>query len=675
MPIYLETATIETQLRQRLLLQMPCFSFLSVEQIGVLADELQEISYRQGEVIVHQDDLIDSIYFIAKGIAEVSHKSIFRKKHRLVPIALLQEGENIGLNDTGFFSVTGKRTATVIALSEMLLLQLDFQWLHAFLHKNHLESRMYAAAEQILRLQLIKQSLPFSKLSPERQRWLCEKVEELDVSAGTIILHQGDIGDKCYLIRSGKIEIFAKELDGSSHSLAILKPPSLFGEATLITQLPRNATAHAVEDSQLLTLSYQYLSELWEQEQQVANTLMTLMVERSRPTRNPKISEFPRLTPEGATLVILKNPDNANYFKLSEEGWYLWQQMNGKHTLQEITLALADQYKVFSPHLVVALISKLASGGFLQNVNVGDNTIHQTMFTRCLNNIRQILEFRLIFKQADRWLTLAYNKLVRFVFTFIGQIVLATVAVVGLVVFFSIENRILEILRSLHASWLLFVCMIPLMMLTALFHELGHAFGTKAFGREVHSMGIGWYWIAPVAFTDMTDMWLDTRWHRIVANVAGVYANVFVAGICALLAASLSIPYLQGFLWLFAFTTYIKGFSMLNPAQDTDGYYILMDLFEQPHLRQKATLWLIAKFSFSAHRPHLFLTHWPAFVYWFTCILFLVLTALLTFYVQGFFLKLLGMQPPNIFSALFVPAITVVISCLSLIGDIRRGGE
>src|SRR6185437_16938924 len=78
-----------------------------------------------------------------------------------VPIAILHTGETIGLNDTGFFSTTGKRTATVIALSAITLLRIDLTNLHDFLAKYpELQAKMYATSEQMLRTQFIKQSLP-----------------------------------------------------------------------------------------------------------------------------------------------------------------------------------------------------------------------------------------------------------------------------------------------------------------------------------------------------------------------------------------------------------------------------------------------------------------------------------------------------------------------------------
>src|SRR5579872_3479061 len=130
------------------------------------------------------------------------------------PLAILHSGEAIGLNDTGFFSTTGKRTATVTALSHIRLLSLDLKKLHDFLEKYpELSTKMYAISEQMLRMQFIKQSLPFSRLSHERLMWLANQVENVHIPAGTILFEEGQTGDRCYLIRRGQIEIITKKDD------------------------------------------------------------------------------------------------------------------------------------------------------------------------------------------------------------------------------------------------------------------------------------------------------------------------------------------------------------------------------------------------------------------------------------------------------------------------------
>lgn len=672
---YLSKDTVSLTKRQDLIKAFPCFAGLTPVQSSELAALMREMHYVAREQIVAENELVDSIYIIVSGEAEVTRETTQRKKIVQVPVAALREGEGIGLNDTGFYSTTGKRTATVTTVTEMLVLRLDLKDLYAFLKKNNLELSMYAASMQMLRMRFIKQSLPFAKLSHERLQWLADRVEDLIVPAGEIIFNQGDQGDTCYLIRSGQVEIIIKQ-EGEDRRLALLKPPVLFGEATLITHTPRNATARAVEDCELLILRHAHLSELLESEDDVTHMFMTLMVDRSRPIRNANVSVHHRTTVDGQEVTILKNPDSGTYFKLSAEGYFVWQQLDGKQTMQDITLDLAEKFNVFAPDVVAALISKLNKTGFLTNLEINDDTKLSTrpLWVRAMVSVRRVLEARVAFGDADKWVTRQYDRYIKYLFSKVGKLILAVLAITGFIAFIFYTPNVLLFFSVEHASLLLVLALIPLSMVEVILHELGHAFAVKAFGREVHYIGVGWYWFGPIAFTDTSDIWLSTRKPRMIVNLAGIYVDILVAGLCALLILIIPNPYIQSVLWLFALYTYIGGFRMLSPLQEMDGYYVLMDWVEKNRLRQAAVIWLVKVFPKSLRHPHLFKEHWPEVSYWLACLVYLILVTILTLTVQTFVFAVLGIHS-NPYVSLVLPLFVVAFSSLSIIADIRNQAE
>ncbi len=83
---------------KKLIAAHPLFSVLDAEELNIFSGLFTQKSYIIGENIAKMDEVIDAIYFIAEGKAEV---------HNPIPIAVLGVGESIGLNDTGFFSATG----------------------------------------------------------------------------------------------------------------------------------------------------------------------------------------------------------------------------------------------------------------------------------------------------------------------------------------------------------------------------------------------------------------------------------------------------------------------------------------------------------------------------------------------------------------------------------------
>ncbi len=689
MPELTKNQKVGIKQRQVLITALPCFAMLSAEESRALAMQMTELQYASAEKIVEEGALVDSIYILVRGLLEVTQLvtqkprqiKIPKKPTELskIPLAILRPGEAIGLNDTGFFSSTGKRTATVTALTDSLLLQLTLKDLHEFLEQHqHIQSALYASADQMLRIQFIKQSLPFNRLSHERLVWLAEQVIERQVAKGEIVFHEGQIGNCCYLIRSGEIEILTKNENGLAHQLAVLKAPTLFGEATLITHAPRNATARALTDCKLFELKHELLSELMESERNVAHTFMTLMVDRSRPLQNLRVTEHQQITADKQRVVILKNPDNGSYFKLSEEGWYIWQQMDGQQTMQEITMQLSDRYNIFAPDVVAALIFKLAKAGFVTQVDVRNEaaTVKQPIWIRTLFKIRQILETRIVIGDADKWLSKLYQKAAFLLFKPVSKTLLGLIIIAGFFAFGFFTGHVIQLFKTIHDSWILLVFLVPFMLLSAFLHELGHALATKSYGREVHYMGVGWYWLTPVAFTDTSDMWLSThRGARIFVNLAGVYTDILVGGISALLIYVLPSVYMQAFLWLFALFAYISAFRMLNPLQELDGYYVLVDVFDCPRLRQRAVMWLVKNFSKKTREKHPFSEHIPECCYWLACILFMILISVLILLVQTFIFKILGFKPSNPFMTLTLPIFVALISCVGIIADIRSEVE
>ncbi len=676
--------TVSLAQRETLIKTLPCFSMLTPDEAIVLAKLMREEHYAAGQVIVKEEDLVDRVFIIVSGVAEVSRLTTVKQRlHKMKvvsePVALLGLGEAIGLNDTGFFSTTGKRTATVTSQTEMEVLALDIKVLHFFLQNHpHLQSAMYAAAKQMLRVNLIKQTLPFVRLSYERIRWLAQQVTDVKLPKGSIIFQQGEEGHSCYLICAGQVEVVTTDAEGVEKRLAVLKSPALFGEATLVTHSPRNATARALEDCELLVLEHQYLSELMETEGNVAKMFMTLMVDRSRPLQNPRVSVHHRTSADGENIVILKNPDQGNYFKLSSEGWFIWQQLDGKKTMQAITMALSDEFNLFAPDVVAGLISKLARSGFITQVEIESAITHtsQSKWARRFANVLRLLEIRYAFGDADKWLTKMYDKGAYLLFTRAGKIILSLISLGGFLAFLFSIGTTIDTFKLMPNVWVVFVLLIPCTIISVALHELGHAFATKSFGHEVHYMGVGWFWTGPIAFTDTSDMWLSTRRSaRVTVNLAGCFTDMVVAGFCGLLIIIIANPYIQAFLWLFALYTYINSFRMLSPLQELDGYYVLMDVVDKPRLRQAAVVWLVKKFPKALRDPKLFKNNKAEVYYWLACIIFVVCVSLLTLVLQTIVFKILGIHASSPYLALSLPVIVAVISSLGIIGDVRRAED
>ena len=102
-------------------------------------------------------------------------------------------------------------------------------------------------------IEFLKKSPLFSPLSANTLADVADRMELEHHAAGSVILRQGDPGDKLYVIRSGKAEVEVTERGATRH-IAALKEGDYFGEAALVSGEPRNATVRAVGDAELYTL-------------------------------------------------------------------------------------------------------------------------------------------------------------------------------------------------------------------------------------------------------------------------------------------------------------------------------------------------------------------------------------------------------------------------------------
>jgi putative peptide zinc metalloprotease protein len=145
----------------------------------------------------------------------------------------------------------------------------------------------------------------------------------------------------------------------------------------------------------------------------------------------------------------------------------------------------------------------------------------------------------------------------------------------------------LLLLRNLVILWLLF----PILKA---FHEIGHGLATKAFGGEVHDMGIMLLVFSPLPYVDASSASaFPSKWHRIVVGAAGMMVELFLAAVAL-------------FVWLAAEPGVVRTAAyniMLIAGMSTvlfnaipllryDGYYILSDLLEIPNLYTRSRTYL-----------------------------------------------------------------------------------
>ena len=141
---------IDLNLKKSFIKKQGCFLQLSDKETDELANLLIEKHFAVGETIVIEGDPVDNVFLIVQGQADVRTTTIKDHAQNIKSVAILKAGEAIGLNESGFYSLSGKRTATVVAMTDMVTLQLSVAKFHGFaLAYPHVNEVMRKSAEKV----------------------------------------------------------------------------------------------------------------------------------------------------------------------------------------------------------------------------------------------------------------------------------------------------------------------------------------------------------------------------------------------------------------------------------------------------------------------------------------------------------------------------------------------
>jgi putative peptide zinc metalloprotease protein len=129
----------------------------------------------------------------------------------------------------------------------------------------------------------------------------------------------------------------------------------------------------------------------------------------------------------------------------------------------------------------------------------------------------------------------------------------------------------------------LLLAVFALSVLSAGFHEFGHASAARYGGAAPGAMGVGLYLVWPAFYTDVTDSYRLGRGGRIRTDLGGLYFNTIFT------LAAFGAWWLTGWeaLLLIIPAQLLQMFQQLSPLLRFDGYHILADLTGVPDLYQR----------------------------------------------------------------------------------------
>ncbi|MFV0464338.1 MAG: Crp/Fnr family transcriptional regulator [Nostocoides sp.] len=131
---------------------------------------------------------------------------------------------------------------------------------------------------------VVRRAPLFASLDDDAAQTLVGRMTPSRMERGDELFHEGDPGDKLYVIAEGKIKLGRSSTDGRENLLALLGPGEMFGELSLFDPGPRTATATAVAETQLLALTNNQLRTVLLEHPNAAMTLLAALARRLRRT-------------------------------------------------------------------------------------------------------------------------------------------------------------------------------------------------------------------------------------------------------------------------------------------------------------------------------------------------------------------------------------------------------
>jgi CRP/FNR family transcriptional regulator, cyclic AMP receptor protein len=138
--------------------------------------------------------------------------------------------------------------------------------------------RLMAGADETVRL--LANTEVFGDLEPNELAEVAQVAVPRHWDRGEVIFREGDVGDTCYLLRSGAVVLTREHQDGRMVALAELRTGALFGELAMFRGDTRSATAEAIEPASAVALLAGDVQRLIRRNPNLALTLLANLAER-----------------------------------------------------------------------------------------------------------------------------------------------------------------------------------------------------------------------------------------------------------------------------------------------------------------------------------------------------------------------------------------------------------
>lgn len=245
---------------------IPLLSDLEDDELKSVALGMRHRLLSDGAIVFDKGDASRSLCFVVGGTLEIRNGS---KK-----LDTAYAGECLG----EFAFLTGEpRSASVVSLGESEVLELSLSSMTGVI-ENHPRVKMVLDRMYHGRIlaRVLAESPLFEYMNPGERQRIASKFELMKIPAGIQLVEQGADDGALFLVKQGALEIRTPAGD----AVGTMGPNEFFGEVSFLTGVPRTANIFTTEDSEILRIDRDELTELTAEYPQLLEVLEKYHLDR-----------------------------------------------------------------------------------------------------------------------------------------------------------------------------------------------------------------------------------------------------------------------------------------------------------------------------------------------------------------------------------------------------------
>lgn len=293
-----------------------------------------------------------------------------------------------------------------------------------------------------------------------------------------------------------------------------------------------------------------------------------------------------------ASPYILINKNTNEHILITNKEAFIWNTLKVNPDIKNLVYEYFKVFDRFAIELINSVLVNWEQKGIVSRLSIFDqieSELESRKASEKLHRGFRIINFQINIKFLSACINILYKYVFKKVLHAFWLIPLIATAIVVNVIFLVYLSTNPEILTAHYGfnGWYVLI-LILLSLLSIFLHELSHGIALNAKGIKVTNSGFSFYFGIPVFYVDTTKIWLEKRENRLIVSAAGLITNLILAMFGILGFFLFESEVLTMLSVNFAFTNILNVLINLNPFIEFDGYYLMIDLLNNPNIKQKA---------------------------------------------------------------------------------------